>query len=231
MSRLIDLTGRVVGKLTIVSRAPNNKYNQAQWHCLCSCGNKAIVAGSHLGLSRTRSCGCFRRTMRGRVADRFFENVAFSQHGCWEWLGYKSKGYGVFQIGNSRLGRPRFAAHRLSYMQTCGFLHYSVELDHLCRNPGCVNPDHLDPVTHRINMLRGMGPCGINARKTQCVHGHPYANGNLLIRKNGSRICRICLDASNERFKLKHPGYARLYDAKNRPGRNWLKERRERGEE
>jgi hypothetical protein len=71
------------------------------------------------------------------------------------------------------------------------------QLDHLCRNPQCVNPKHLDLVSHRENVLRGIGFYAINARKTHCPQGHPYTPENTIVElypsspKSGRR-CLIC---------------------------------------
>ena len=48
-----------------------------------------------------------------------------------------------------------------------------------CRNPACVNPDHLEPVSIRENLLRGVGPSAQHAKKTHCPAGHSYAGKNL----------------------------------------------------
>lgn len=69
-------------------------------------------------------------------------------------------------------------------------------IDHLCRNRGCVNPDHLEAVTQRENILRGEGLAAANARKTHCPKGHPYSGENLyVVPSSGRRQCRICADA------------------------------------
>lgn len=67
-----------------------------------------------------------------------------------------------------------------------------MQLDHLCRNRGCINPDHLEPVTCRENLLRGQTFQARNAAKTHCPHGHGYDEGNTRFNKDGSRACRSC---------------------------------------
>jgi hypothetical protein len=70
-----------------------------------------------------------------------------------------------------------------------------LELDHLCRVRGCVNPKHLEPVTHRENLMRGESWSAVNARKTHCPEGHPYDETNTYIDGKGRRRCRECARA------------------------------------
>lgn len=67
-----------------------------------------------------------------------------------------------------------------------------LELDHLCRNRRCCRPDHLEPVTHKENVLRGMAPSAINARKTHCKRGHEFTAENIYPSPDGVRRCREC---------------------------------------
>lgn len=108
---------------------------------------------------------------------------------CWEWEAAKSpNGYG--QVKHD--GRTR-SAHRTVYEQLVGPIPDGLDLDHLCRNRGCVNPDHLEPVTRRENLLRGDTLAASNAAKTRCLRDHPLHGANLYIYpSNGRRACRIC---------------------------------------
>jgi hypothetical protein len=65
------------------------------------------------------------------------------------------------------------------------------QLDHLCRNRACINPEHLEPVTAKENILRGESFSAKNARKTHCIHGHELSGDNLRILKHG-RVCLEC---------------------------------------
>lgn len=87
------------------------------------------------------------------LAERFWEKVDRSggADSCWEWQAVRSKrGYGRFTIGHSHV----VSAYRIAYELTRGPIPDGLELDHLCRNPACVNPTHLEPVTHLVNMHR-----------------------------------------------------------------------------
>ncbi len=115
--------------------------------------------------------------------------------GCWIWTGtITNVGYGIF----SPIGR-RCAAHRWSYEQLIGPIPEGLELDHLCRNRRCVNPMHLEPVTHRENIMRGTSPRAAQAKQTHCKWGHPFDEANTYRRTNGGRGCRICQKAASRR--------------------------------
>lgn len=138
---------------------------------------------------------------RRDVLDRFWEKVEKSD-GCWLWLGAKNKlGYGSFGAGS--LGSN--AAHRFAYEALVGPIPEGLELDHLCRNPSCVNPSHLDPVTHHENILRGNAPPAINARKTHCKRGHEFTPDNTYTLKSSDgrdlRDCRTCRNEAQRKLR------------------------------
>lgn len=119
---------------------------------------------------------------------------------CWEWTGAKKQGFGY---GLAWFDGKLRRAHRVFYEVLVGPIPPGRDLDHLCRNQSCVNPAHLEPVSHRENVLRGVGPSARNAAKTHCKHGHPFDAANTLIRSNGHRACRTCKRANNRRWKAK----------------------------
>jgi hypothetical protein len=139
----------------------------------------------------------------GTPDERFDKRVGNPNgDGCTEWLGGKYRGgYGQFRW-NGRSGR----AHRFAYERVHGPIPEGLQLDHLCRNPSCVNPAHLEPVTNRENCLRGFGPSGVAAFAEVCRQGHPYDSENTYVHpKTGHRQCRACkrLAAQDRYYRMK----------------------------
>lgn len=119
--------------------------------------------------------------------ERFWDSVQYGS--CWKWQGPKTtSGYGNFSIGSKK----HIQAHRWAYEFCVAPIPEGLQLDHLCRVRLCVNPDHLEPVTCRENLLRGEGWGGINARKTHCKRGHEFTSENTYTPKAGGRVCRTC---------------------------------------
>lgn len=126
---------------------------------------------------------------------RLNAGVRIRPSGCWEWTGScTANGYGQISSG-PRHDRKRLLTHRVSWWIHRGPIPGGLELDHLCRNRRCANPDHLEPVTHRENALRGIAGA-VNAARhravTHCPRGHEYDETNTYTRPNGSRQCRAC---------------------------------------
>lgn len=136
------------------------------------------------------------RTGDPRLPERFWAKVHVDADGCWLWTGGKnSHGYGIIQVSR-QVGA--YGAHRYAYEALVGPISY--ELDHLCRVRLCVNPDHLEDVTHQVNSARGFS---FNKAKTHCPKGHEYEGWNLVIKKDGCRRCRAC-HAESERNRKKN---------------------------
>ncbi len=132
---------------------------------------------------------------RPSVTARFWTKVDKTGT-CWLWTGAKkATGYGVFRKHADQNPRP---AHRLAYEELIGPVPEGLELDHLCRVRACVNPAHLEPVTGRVNILRGFSPPAQNARKTECINGHPLIPENLYL--HGQRKCKTCHKAAVGRY-------------------------------
>lgn len=126
-----------------------------------------------------------------REVERFWSKVERGRkRECWPWIGGSTRdGYGQFHP--FRL-RGKVQAHRYAYELLVGPVPSDLTLDHLCRNRACCNPAHLEPVTHRVNILRGTGASARNLRKTHCAQGHEYTEENTYIRYDGRRECRVC---------------------------------------
>jgi hypothetical protein len=141
------------------------------------------------------------------AADRFWALV-IKGDGCWLGDGYvNDKGYGRFGTAKGKTVQ----AHRFAYEQTVGPIPEGAQLDHLCRNRRCVNPTHLEPVTNRTNILRGVGFAAENAEKTACVNGHPFTDENTVVDRRGWRRCLICKKASSrDHFRRKRAEELRL---------------------
>lgn len=119
---------------------------------------------------------------------------------CWLWAGSLNNcGYGRF-----RLGIKAYAAHRVVYESEVGLIPDGLVIDHLCRTPCCVNPEHLEPVTNKENILRGTAPSAVHARKTHCPRGHEYNEKNTYYQKKGGRQCRPCAVIIQRKRRQKH---------------------------
>lgn len=175
-----------------------------QRHSTCrECGMAFSFSSSNTpGIYCSQKCSA---VYRGRLArrpieERFWEKV--NKDGpvssfrpdlgpCWLWMGaHRKRGDGNLQLGLRSNGtRASVFSHIFAYTLLRGPVPEGLELDHLCRLPQCVNPDHLEPVTHRENVRRGLG----GVLKTHCPSGHTYDTENTYYRTvNGYRICRAC---------------------------------------
>lgn len=108
---------------------------------------------------------------------------------CWLWTGgiRGSLGYGAFWFNGSQ-----HSAHRISYEIYKGDIPNGLVIDHTCKNPPCVNPEHLEAVTQGENLQRSDTFQARNKRKTHCPMGHEYNDINTWISKNKERYCRAC---------------------------------------
>jgi len=124
------------------------------------------------------------------LPNKIGERIEKRDDGCWIWMGATNpRGY-----GNIGYQGKSYKAHRFIYERLVGQIPDGLTLDHLCRVPLCVNPEHLEPCTMRENIRRGS-----KANLTHCQNGHEFTDENTVIKSNGTRRCRIC---ANERQKV-----------------------------
>lgn len=147
------------------------------------------------------------RTYNPTDADiaRFSSQITKRDDGCWEWTGYRTcHGYGQMHMGGK--GGRSARVHRIAYILWRGPIPGSHELDHACHTRDescaggrtcthrrCVNPDHLEPVSQRDNVLRSRSFVAKNAAKTHCYRGHEFTDENTYRYSDGRRQCRICM--------------------------------------
>lgn len=132
----------------------------------------------------------FIKNRRGTVWQRFWSKVLITDYtSCWLWTGtINEKGYAYFKPDGKMV-----RAHKWIWEQFNGPIAGGLELDHKCRIRHCVNPAHLQPVTHLENMRRGFW-----ASRTHCSKGHEFTPKNT--RWNGKqRVCRECDNARSRR--------------------------------
>jgi hypothetical protein len=119
---------------------------------------------------------------------RFWDKVYKAEDTHWYWTAsVNPSGHaGEFYVSRD-LGYQK--AYRWSYEQAYGKIPDGLVIDHLCRVPSCVRPDHLEAVTLEENVMRGHGVCAKYARQTVCPHGHAFTE------KAKQRLCLVCVKA------------------------------------
>lgn len=120
------------------------------------------------------------------VTERLLAKIELDPSGCWLWTAALTTG----GYGQIRINEHNHSVHRVVYESLVGPIPEGLELDHLCRVRRCVNPLHLEPVTHQENAIRGL------LWKESCPKGHPYDDQNTLRWNNGrgyrAKRCRVC---------------------------------------
>lgn len=139
--------------------------------------------------------------MRRPALERFAEKIALTDTGCIVWTGgISTSGYGTIWVNGRNVLVHRWAYQHVFDRSIPDGLH----LDHLCRVRSCVNPDHLEPVTCRENILRGEGSAAERAKRTHCPAGHPYSGPNLYVPPGTrERHCRKCAVARTRAYRLR----------------------------
>lgn len=135
-----------------------------------------------------------------RLPERFWSKcIPEPNSGCWIWFAARCRhGYGRLKP----IGDVTCLAHRLAFIASGSAVTDEQDLDHLCRNPSCVNPAHLEAVSHAENVRRGDHSQAQVRRRTQptCIRGHAFDAKNTRIRANGRRACRECLRGLAQKY-------------------------------
>lgn len=120
--------------------------------------------------------------------DRLLSRVVKTDDGCWEYArgARPHDSYRQISVGNVNGKSVLRYAHRVAYERLVGPIPDGMQLDHLCRNRLCVNPDHLEPVTAQENTRRA------TTLITKCPSGHDYDAANTAYARTGQRYCRAC---------------------------------------
>lgn len=156
-------------------------FNKGRKHCSLKCGritaNKSITS----------------------TIDHVIQKIKFGA-GCWVWKERKNQdGYGTLKFHGKR-----HHAHKFIYELFFGKVPNGLELDHLCSNRPCVNPNHLEPVTHKENIGRGRTGKYLSER-THCKNGHEYNSENtrISVAVTGTtyRQCKQCLRDGTKRWR------------------------------
>lgn len=135
--------------------------------------------------------------------------IPIEEGACWSWKGRPNRfRYRHFSIN----GKSKYI-HRISYELYVGKIPKGLVIDHLCRNPECSNPKHLEAVTQATNIIRGIGTPALNSKKTHCPKGHEYTKENTYSIGNGvrkftkekriQRVCRKCNQQWHRNYYLK----------------------------
>lgn len=123
---------------------------------------------------------------KGTPAERMIAS-ADQTDTCWTLRKVGTNGYGSVRVDGRTV-----LAHRYSYEIHVGPIPEGLVIDHLCKNKGCIRPDHLEPVTQRENVMRGDGPSAANAAKDNCSNGHAFDIFWTTARGQAKRDCSAC---------------------------------------
>jgi hypothetical protein len=145
-----------------------------------------------------------------KTVDRFKAKVEVDNDGCHLWTGCLDKnGYGFFNMGRPKRLRR---AHRISYLLFVGPVPAGYDVEHRCHTDDetcdgtdckrrrCVNPEHLEALTHSDNVLRGRSFSAREAQQTHCLRNHPLSGpgSDVYLMPRGGRQCRYCKRMSFE---------------------------------
>lgn len=157
---------------------------------------KCIICGNRLA----------RQHLYCSLACRITANIVVAPNACHIWCGTLHQTGGYPRVRHN--GKIR-RTHRLAFEAWKGPIPHGLEIDHVCRQRTCVNPDHLEAVTKAVNLERADNNRRIVAMniwrdRTHCAYGHPFSGANLGLHKNGVRYCKTCrAERDRARWKKK----------------------------
>ena len=135
------------------------------------------------------------------LLDRLADKYELDDKGCFVWTGGAGR-YGRIWFG-TRKNHRTLMAHRAAWEEVVGPIPDGLQIDHLCKNTRCINPDHLEPVTPLENLMRSPTKQRENALKTHCIRRHPLSGNNLFRDTRGMRQCRICTRLRQAKYDRK----------------------------
>lgn len=194
----------------------------------CGAGFRAKPSGDRVPAYCSRRCMGLAQRRPAQLSNAELQakieanSIPIPFSGCWVWLGATSRGYGNIYIGGGRTGYNE-RVHRVAFEIANGPIPEGLQLDHLCRVPGCWNPAHLEAVSAAVNTqrrvitefyraeLRRFSRMGLhvrrqkNASKTHCLKGHALTQDNTYVAPNGLRRCRECRRATSLKYSRGSP--------------------------
>lgn len=218
--KLIDMAGKICGKLTVLEKIKENRYlnGEAVWKCVCCCERKGMIyaLGSELRKGSKKHCGCvfdpstkeFWEHLRNRLEQRSSKNG-----NCKEWVGFRDKGgYGHICVIINKKEHP-MGCHRASWIIHKGPIPENMEVCHKCDNPACFNIEHLFLGTHQENIDDKM-------RKNRhiCPKGEKNSNSKLTeeqVKYILSMKNKISSHALCKQFNISASGIRGIWQRKN----------------
>ena len=168
------------------------------------CPNEVHCRGwcmGHYGRWRRHGNPTAGRVMGRTPMQRFMDLIDRAESGCWMWTGSKTKyGYGTFTEGGRFIKAHRWAVENIAGEAISDGMH----VDHLCRTPSCVNPEHLEIVTPRENTQRAL-PYRRDGLDSECANGHPRTPESTYVAPDGRRACRVCHRETEARRRANRP--------------------------
>lgn len=195
----IDLTGKKFNRLTVLSRAENDKYGRAQWNCFCECGKSIVVKAGNLKYGNTKGCGCLQN--EPRKGKRDLTGITFGKltvvkraksnkrHSMWECL---------CACGNTKIAAQAYLLR--GGISSCGCL------KHARKENRRTMPDYVNEGEWRMSVLDDAvcSKCGtkenLQSHHLYSVSLYPYLRRT---KYNGVALCAEC----HKDYHRKHTGY------------------------